>query len=94
MYKTIKDIYFRADPKLSTEELLAKQKESIKVVEDESVSELDVHSTLRINSTDYCVCKKCKPMKSAEESVCCKERKISPHIMAGKIIQFGQTLLP
>ena len=42
--------------------------------------------TSRINNTDYCKCNHCKPMKTSVESVCCTEKKIDDHIIAGKKI--------
>jgi hypothetical protein len=75
--------HFRADPKLSAQQLPIHQVDANKVAEVLPTHEVDVHSTCRINNSDYCTCGHCKPMKSAKESICCKERKIGVHIMAG-----------
>ena len=69
-------MYCRADPKLGGD-----SPESINLLEDLPPPQVEAPSISRINNCDYCLCSHCKPMPSAEESVCCKERKIGAHIM-------------
>ena len=40
----------------------------------------------RINSIQHCKCRKCKPMPSEDESVCCREVKINKECMRGKTL--------
>ena len=39
----------------------------------------------RINTTDYCLCNNCKPMKTEEDSVCCQEIKVFQERFQGMI---------
>ena len=37
----------------------------------------------RVNNCHWCTCRKCKPMPTLDESVCCKEIKNNPQLLSG-----------